>query len=281
MVKHIARHRTPTQNHLARAAGVGLAASGVLAASALPAQAQGFATPSPVPASFVGTAMQKSWTPSISSGQVPIEWSSVPIQDQAPTLSYAPETIPSTPAPQNLPTAQETPIAGTQSEPSVQDASNVESVLPQEETTADVDSLAVQPAAQVTGTHQSFNSTTDPASGTRQQVLEHAMEGLGGAYVWGGHSFKAWDCSGFVSYVYAQSGISLNPYTYSMVTQLAPVTTPQPGDIVFTDGFSHVGIYLGNGQMISAMNPSQGTMISSVDGGGMMTVDGYYSAPGI
>lgn len=81
--------------------------------------------------------------------------------------------------------------------------------------------------------------------------------------------------------VYAQSGISLNPYNYSMVGQLRPVSVPRPGGIIFTNGSSHVGIYLGEGQMISVMNPSQGTMTSSMNGGGMMTVGGYYAAPGI
>lgn len=49
------------------------------------------------------------------------------------------------------------------------------------------------------------------------------MERLGGTCMWGGHSVKTWGCSGFVSYVYAQSSICLNLYTYSVVAQLAPV----------------------------------------------------------
>lgn len=115
-------------------------------------------------------------------------------------------------------------------------------------------------------------------STARETVLAAAYDGLGGAYVWGGHSYKAWDCSGFVSYVYAQAGINLTPYTYTMATELTPTSNPQPGDIVFTNGYSHVGIYVGNGQMISALNPSQGTMLTAVDGGGFMPVDGYYTA---
>ncbi|MFW0118629.1 C40 family peptidase [Rothia sp. P5766] len=115
-------------------------------------------------------------------------------------------------------------------------------------------------------------------STARETVLAAAYDGLGGAYVWGGKSYKAWDCSGFVSYVYAQAGINLTAYTYAMATQLTPTANPQPGDIVFTNGYAHVGIYVGNGQMISALNPSQGTMLTAVDGGGFMPVDGYYTA---
>lgn len=115
-------------------------------------------------------------------------------------------------------------------------------------------------------------------STARETVLAAAYDGIGGAYVWGGKSYKAWDCSGFVSYVYAQAGIKLTAYTYTMATELTPTSNPQPGDIVFTNGYSHVGIYVGNGQMISALNPSQGTMLTAVDGGGFMPVDGYYTA---
>lgn len=130
---------------------------------------------------------------------------------------------------------------------------------------------------------QSTDSAELPAdlSSARATVLAAAQDGIGGAYVWGGKSYKAWDCSGFVSYVFAQAGISLTPYTFTMATELVPTSNPQPGDIVFTNGYNHVGIYVGNGQMISALNPSQGTMQTAVDGGGMMPVDGYYTVAGL
>lgn len=130
---------------------------------------------------------------------------------------------------------------------------------------------------------QSTDSAEIPAdvSGARATVLAAAQDGIGGAYVWGGKSYKAWDCSGFVSYVFAQAGISLTSYTFQMKNELVPTSNPQPGDIVFSNGYNHVGIYVGNGQMISALNPSQGTQLTSVDGGGLMTVDGYYTVAGL
>ncbi|MFW0154763.1 C40 family peptidase [Rothia sp. P6271] len=124
-------------------------------------------------------------------------------------------------------------------------------------------------------------SSTTNVAGVRAQVLASAYDGIGGAYIWGGRSYKAWDCSGFVSNVYARAGINLTPYTYAMVGQLVPTAYPQPGDIVFTNGFAHVGIYVGNGQMISALNPSQGTQLTAVDGGGLMPVSGYYTYAGL
>ncbi|SLF23885.1 NLP/P60 [Mycobacteroides abscessus subsp. bolletii] len=130
---------------------------------------------------------------------------------------------------------------------------------------------------------QSTDSAELPAdlSSARATVLAAAQDGIGGAYVWGGKGYKAWDCSGFVSYVFAQAGISLTPYTFTMATELVPTSNPQPGDIVFANGYNHVGIYVGNGQMISALNPSQGTMQTAVDGGGMLPVDGYYTVAGL
>ena len=109
----------------------------------------------------------------------------------------------------------------------------------------------------------------------RADIVNSAKSGLGGTYVWGGKTFKSWDCSGFVSWVFAQHGIKLTPYTYSMKNELKPTSNPKPGDIVFQNGYSHVGIYLGDGKMISALNPSEGTLIHPVN---WMPVDGYYTA---
>lgn len=117
--------------------------------------------------------------------------------------------------------------------------------------------------------------STDNLSAQRANIVNTAKTGLGGAYIWGGKTFKAWDCSGYVSWVFAQHGIKLTAYTYSMVGELKPTSNPQPGDIVFQNGYSHVGIYIGDGKMISALNPSEGTRIHSTS---IMSVDGYYTA---
>ena len=119
------------------------------------------------------------------------------------------------------------------------------------------------------------NINTSNLDAKRAGIVKSAETGLGGAYIWGGKTFRAWDCSGFVSWVYAQHGIKLTAYTYSMVGELKPTSAPKPGDIVFQNGYSHVGIYLGDGKMISALNPSEGTLIHSVS---IMHVDGYYTA---
>lgn len=104
-------------------------------------------------------------------------------------------------------------------------------------------------------------------SATRQAVLHYAQEGVGGAYVWGGTAFKAWDCSGYVQWIYAQAGIAL-PRTEQWLAG-RPTNAPQPGDLVVQnpDGpnhWGHVGIYAGAGMMYSALNPSAGTLLHPV-----------------
>ncbi|WP_129659388.1 C40 family peptidase [Rothia halotolerans] len=141
-----------------------------------------------------------------------------------------------------------------------------------------VEQAPVQGTASTGSTEDIDTQSSTPASGDRAAVVAAAEAGIGGSYVWGGSADGAWDCSGFVSNVYAKAGVNLTAYTHAMKSEVKPTSSPQPGDIVFTNGYSHVGIYVGNGEMISALNPSQGTQKTAVDGGGAMPVDGYYTA---
>ena len=93
-------------------------------------------------------------------------------------------------------------------------------------------------------------------------VVAYALSGKGKPYVWGGTTPNGWDCSGFTGWAYAQAGISL-PRT-NQWNVMKQTSTPQPGDLVVQNGGSHVAIYLGNGMEIGALNPSQGTLITSV-----------------
>ncbi|GAX88511.1 C40 family peptidase [Effusibacillus lacus] len=91
-------------------------------------------------------------------------------------------------------------------------------------------------------------------------VVDIAKKYVGVPYAWGGTSPKGFDCSGFVNYVFAQNGVQL-PRTAAEIYKLGtPVTELQPGDLVFhttyAPGASHVGIYVGDNQFISATSSS-------------------------
>ncbi len=129
-------------------------------------------------------------------------------------------------------------------------------------------------AGNTTGLSTQSAASIAPRASSLAGIAGTAMQGVGSGYVYGGTSYGAWDCSGFVQWVYAQQGISLPRTTWAQFAALTPTSNPQPGDLVSQNGGSHVGIYLGNGQMVSALNPSQGTVVHSVNA---MSVDGYYT----
>src|SRR5437773_9781066 len=86
------------------------------------------------------------------------------------------------------------------------------------------------------------------------RVIALAQRHLGARYVWGGSGPAGFDCSGLVMYVYAQVGVSLPHSSYAQFNMGTPVGISQlePGDLVFFTGASHVGIYIGGGQVIHA-----------------------------
>ena len=142
--------------------------------------------------------------------------------------------------------------------------------------------VAAQPAAQAPAPQQGAatssvtpqsNATTElaPAAGG---IVGTAMQGVGTGYVWGGTSFGAWDCSGFTGWVYAQNGIDIPRTSSQQIAAATPTANPQPGDLVSQNGGNHIGIYIGGGKMVSALNPTQGTFVHSVNA---MPVDGYYT----
>jgi len=99
-------------------------------------------------------------------------------------------------------------------------------------------------------------------------ALSYAYGKLGSPYVWGATGPNAFDCSGLVQAAYRSAGVSLPRTTYAQIGAGHRVSRSEllPGDLVFFySGVSHVGIYVGNGQMIHAPNPSAPVRLAPID----------------
>ncbi|HIY86734.1 MAG TPA: C40 family peptidase [Candidatus Yaniella excrementavium] len=141
------------------------------------------------------------------------------------------------------------------------------------------DQSETQSETETASTTQTEEAPEPSSSGSLGAVVSAAYSGVGTPYVWGGKGPGGWDCSGFTAWAYAQAGINIPSSTSAILGsgQFARTSSPQPGDLVFQNGGSHVGIYVGNGQMIGAQNPSTGTILHDVTRNPLM---GYYTYTG-
>jgi len=127
-------------------------------------------------------------------------------------------------------------------------------------------------------------STTGPGGNTGNALADEALKHKGHAYVFGGapgpDGSKPWDCSSMVNWDAAKIGLPVpgysfaSPYTgqthgpptgvwlISPLLKRVPVAQAQAGDIVIFAG--HMGICISNTQMISALNPTDGTQVTNI-----------------
>ena len=116
------------------------------------------------------------------------------------------------------------------------------------------------------GSSSGGGKTYVPASGsTGDDVVKFALQFVGNPYVYGGTSLtKGADCSGFVMSVYGNFGVSL-PHSSAADRNVGAtvngIENAQPGDIICYSG--HVGIYVGNGQIVHASTSKTGIIVSS------------------
>jgi peptidoglycan DL-endopeptidase CwlO len=132
---------------------------------------------------------------------------------------------------------------------------------------SDLISLLLSARAAGGGAGTTTAPTTTGPSGA--DAVAEADKFLGTPYVWGGSSPGGFDCSGLVQYVYGQLGVNLPRTSQEQATvgtAVSGLAAAQPGDLIFfagSDGTAsspgHVGIYVGNGQMLDA--PYTGTNV--------------------
>lgn len=115
-----------------------------------------------------------------------------------------------------------------------------------------------------------FNSSIKVAAPSPQAgvAIKAALSQLGIRYRWGASSpGVAFDCSGLTQWAWAKAGVSIPRVSRSQYSELlrVPISQAQPGDLLFSQQtFFHVGIYIGNGQMIHAPRTGDVVKISTV-----------------
>ncbi|HEX6249792.1 MAG TPA: NlpC/P60 family protein [Nocardioidaceae bacterium] len=105
------------------------------------------------------------------------------------------------------------------------------------------------------------------ASGRAADAVNFALAQVGDSYVYGAAGPDAYDCSGLTMQAWAAAGVSLPHSSSAQYSMGTPVSSSdlQPGDLVFYySPVSHVGIYIGDGKIVDAANPSTGVRVAGV-----------------
>ncbi|MFD8563597.1 NlpC/P60 family protein [Streptosporangium canum] len=110
---------------------------------------------------------------------------------------------------------------------------------------------------------------TGSASGNARSALQFAYAQIGKPYQWGGEGPGSYDCSGLAQASWRTAGVSIPRTTWEQWSWGASRRVPldlnqlRPGDLLFSKGLGHMGMYAGNGKMVHA--PRTGDIIKEVD----------------
>jgi peptidoglycan DL-endopeptidase CwlO len=110
-------------------------------------------------------------------------------------------------------------------------------------------------------------ATAPPPSTLGEAAVSMALKELGTPYVWGGAAPGGFDCSGLVSWAYAQAGLGGLPhFTGALWASGTHISQGElaPGDLVFYNGLNHVGMYIGGGNFVEAPHTGDVVKISSM-----------------
>ncbi|GAA3579346.1 C40 family peptidase [Nonomuraea rosea] len=124
-----------------------------------------------------------------------------------------------------------------------------------------------------TGNPRSTGITyTGSASGNARAALQFAFAQVGKPYRYGGTGPGSFDCSGLTQAAWRSAGVSLPRTTWTQwswgAARRVPLNALQPGDLLFSKGLGHMGMYAGNGKMVHA--PQTGDVVKVV------ALDGYW-----
>ncbi|MFD3657280.1 NlpC/P60 family protein [Streptomyces sp. NPDC058620] len=106
-----------------------------------------------------------------------------------------------------------------------------------------------------------------PASARGAAALQAASTQQGKPYVSGGTGPSSFDCSGLTQWAYAQAGVQITRTTYTQINDGVRIgrSALKPGDLVFFNNTSHVGLYAGNNQILHAPKPGTVVRYESMD----------------
>jgi cell wall-associated NlpC family hydrolase len=140
----------------------------------------------------------------------------------------------------------------------------------QEQARADARARAAGNSAQRPSTQDPVSNAPVPSRGGASAAIAFATSQIGDPYAWGASGPDSWDCSGLTQAAWARAGVYLSHYTgYQWnETRRVPLSDLQPGDLVFfgADGPTshHVGLYVGNDEMIEAPHTGAWVTKSSI-----------------
>ncbi len=101
-----------------------------------------------------------------------------------------------------------------------------------------------------------------------RKAVEVAKKQLGDPYRWGASGPGAFDCSGLVQYAWRKAGVDIPRTTWSQrsgVKKKVAWSKLKPGDLIFTSGGGHVGMYVGKGKMIHSPHTGAVVRIDKLD----------------